>query len=212
MKIFYDVDTQEDFMNQNGALYVPNAELIKPNLKKLTDYAENNNIKILGSVDRHFGTKKYKDKEGELARWGGPFPDHCMDKTDGVLKIPETFTGKMILIPSTKLDYIELEFPQIIFEKQSYDAFYSLDNTGGNQNIESALKQLDVTEAIIYGVATDYCVKAAALGIRQRGIDTFVVSDAIAAVNINPDDGKKALEELCNAGVKLITTKEVIGK
>src|SRR3989339_460088 len=90
MKIFYDVDTQNDFMNADGALYVPAAELIKPALAKLTDYARANNIPVLGSVDKHFGTEQYKSREGELQKWGGPFPDHCMSQTDGQDKIDET--------------------------------------------------------------------------------------------------------------------------
>ncbi len=90
MRIFYDVDTQNDFMNKDGALYVPNAELIKPNLRKLTEYAEKNIIPILGSVDKLFGTEEYKTRELELKRWGGPFPDYCMNMTIGQLKIHET--------------------------------------------------------------------------------------------------------------------------
>ncbi len=90
MRIFYDVDTQNDFMNSNGALYVPGAESLKENIRLLTEYARAKKIKIAGSVDRHFGTEKYKEREGELHRWGGPFPDHCMVGTKGELKINET--------------------------------------------------------------------------------------------------------------------------
>ena len=89
-RIFYDVDTQKDFMDKTGALYVPDAELIKPNLERLTVYAIRNNIPIAGSVDKHFGTLEYKHREAELAKWGGPFPEHCMALTDGQEKIEET--------------------------------------------------------------------------------------------------------------------------
>ena len=58
MRIFYDVDTQMDFMNKDGALYVPNAELIKPRLELLTNFAINNRILRIGSVDQHFGTEE----------------------------------------------------------------------------------------------------------------------------------------------------------
>src|SRR3989344_4924987 len=88
--IFWDVDTQNDFMHKDGALYVPDAELIIPNLAALTEIARKNNIPVLGSVDRHFGTEEYKAREGELARWGGSFPDHCMNNSKGQLKIDET--------------------------------------------------------------------------------------------------------------------------
>ncbi|MEK6827242.1 MAG: cysteine hydrolase family protein, partial [Nanoarchaeota archaeon] len=148
MRIFYDVDTQNDFMNKTGALYVPNAELIKPNLKLLTDFARKNKILIIGSVDRHFGTEEYKEREGELAKWGGPFPDHCMNGTFGQEKILETN---------------QENYQNLFFEKQSYDVFT-------NPTISAFLKESKIKESIVYGVATDYCVKAAVLGMQQKGI------------------------------------------
>jgi len=89
-KIFYNVDTQKDFMNSDGALYVPDAESIKSNLALLTKFAGLlKSIPIIGSVDRHFGTEEYKEREGELSRWQGQFPDHCMYGTEGELIIDE---------------------------------------------------------------------------------------------------------------------------
>ena len=88
--IFFDVDTQNDFMNSNGALYVPDAERIKWDLELLTRHACFYRIPVFGSADRHFGTPEYKEREGELAKYGGPFPEHCMDGTPGQLKIGST--------------------------------------------------------------------------------------------------------------------------
>ena len=89
-RIFFDVDTQHDFMDKSGALYVNGAEEIKPNLQKLADYALERDIPIFGSSDRHYGTVYFKDVEGELNKWGGPFPDHCICDTAGAARIPET--------------------------------------------------------------------------------------------------------------------------
>lgn len=185
-QIFYDVDTQNDFMNKDGALYVPDAELIKPNLKLLTDYAAKNNIQVLASVDNHYGTEVFKDSEGELARWGGPFPDHCMNGTLGQRKIAETD-------PSLT--------NAVLIEKQSYDVFT-------NPAIEPMLQAMDVKKAVVYGVATDFCVKAAVLGMQNRGIQCYVVVDAIKGVF--PDKTKSALEEMMNARAMLVTTKQVL--
>jgi len=230
MKIFYDIDTQNDFMNKDGTLYVPNAELIKPNLKLLTDYAQwehRKDIPIIGSLDRHFGTEKYKHREGELQRWGGPFPDHCMVFTEGEEKIPETaiaykIDGKGAIMPkdyypphnlNEKVDkkYIQEGIKEVIsskygkagvyFEKQSYNIFT-------NPSFEYFLKKADVTEAVVYGVAIDYCVKDAVIGMQERGIQTYVVEDAIAGVA--EDTTKQALKEMKDAGAKFITTKEVL--
>ena len=277
MRIFYDVDTQNDFMNKNGRLYVPDAELIKPNLALLTDYAIKNFVPIVGEVDEHFGTEEYKERETELARWGGPFPDHCMVGTEGAGKIKETspepvyfgghgegdvFTDnggisiRNYLIRNTEFkDFINKEEIRVIldfeekrrgrekamllvfdywladrtginrnlleealrevcelskdqrkphgvyFEKQSYDIFT-------NPAFDFFLKMADVREAVVYGVATDFCVKAAVLGMQKRGVQCCLVTDAIKGVF--PDKTKEALEEMARAGAKFVTTKDVL--
>ena len=263
MKIFYDVDTQNDFMNKDGNLYVPRAENIKPNLEKITKFAIENNLPVLGSVDRHFGTEEYKHREEELNKYGGPFPDHCMDKTFGQLKIRETtliqlygrdadwlstngqdlgfYIQHMLYhnypaepIPKAILevrldmsksdlfrewseirsgidDYLIKEAVKqihskgkqsgIYFEKQNYDVFT-------NPHTEIVLKRANVKEAVVYGVATDFCVKAAVLGMQKLGIQTYLVKDAISGVF--PESTNKALEEMKNTGSKFITTEDIL--
>jgi nicotinamidase/pyrazinamidase len=183
-KIFFNVDTQKDFMNKDGALYVPNAESIKPNLKKLTKFAADNKIPIIASIDIHYGTDKYKKVETELKRNGGPFPDHCMEGTVGCQPIKETFPLDMFTTYITK---------------QSYDVF-------SNPIIKDALK--GIKEAIVYGVATDYCVKAAVLGMLKMGIKVIVVADAI--MGVDKKTTFEAIQEMINKGVIFKTTKEVI--
>jgi nicotinamidase/pyrazinamidase len=236
MKIFFDVDTQGDFMYKDGALYVPDAESIRQNLLLLTDYAKTNGIPVLGSVDEHFGTPEYKERELELTRWRGPFPDHCMDNTYGQLKIWETtlFPNNDVKGANTcgKFDealYIHHSLSRsnkraitdlieeaailikktsknnppkgIYFEKQSYDVFT-------NPNLEILLKEAKVSEAVVYGVATDFCVKAVVLGLQQRGIQCYVVKDAIKGVF--PESTKSALEEMAKAGAEFVTTNDVL--
>ncbi|MBI2129706.1 cysteine hydrolase [Candidatus Woesearchaeota archaeon] len=243
MRIFYDIDTQHDFMSKFGALYIPDAELIKPNLKKLTEHAKAHGIPVIGSVDRHFGTEEYKDREGELQRWGGPFPDHCMAKTGGETKIGETllytigsgkpadsamtdrYGDRSIYIPhlsesmdvwgqtewAFKVEWFSIRFQKTeeeghifiptYFEKQAYDIFT-------NPALGHVLHIEKPKEAIVYGVATDYCVKAAVLGIQQRGIQCYVVEDAIKGVD--PKTTEAAIEEMKKAGAKFINTKKVL--
>lgn len=224
MEIFYDVDTQKDFMNKDGALYVPDAELIKPNLRKLTDFARENFIPGIGSVDRHFGTPEYKHREGELQRNGGAFPDHCMDETKGQQKIYETnitfrdaWPVNIVNLLDKKLDETSIsraitylkniqdrsmkQGENILIEKQSYDVFTNL-------AFPAFLNMADIKQAVVYGVATDYCVKAAVLGMQKKGIQCYVVEDAIKG--IEEATTKAALEEMAKAGAKLITTKDVL--
>jgi len=216
MHIFYDVDTQNDFVNADGALAVPGADKLKKNLKALTEYALNTNTQILGSVDKHFGTPQLAKQEAELLSNGGIFPDHCMVATTGQNKIAETNASPFYIPTDSKIcnaegfmnDILKSSIcAQTIFEKQCYDVFAEV---GGNPNLPKLLKYADVTEAIVYGVATDYCVKAAVLGMLKMGIHVMVVKDAIEAVNVNPDDGKNAIQEMANAGAGFVNTDSII--
>jgi len=95
-----------------------------------------------------------------------------------------------------------------IFEKQSHDVFWSEENPGGNRTISSFLKVRDVTEAVVYGVVLEICVKAAVMGLLKRGIKTYLVRDA--TIHLNEEKGKKALDEMVEAGLILTDTKSVI--
>jgi nicotinamidase/pyrazinamidase len=185
-KIFFDVDTQNDFMNPDGALYVPGAEKLKPNLKKLAKYAIANKITVFGSYDYHYGTEYFKDVETELSKWGGPFPDHCMEGSVGAVRIKET------------VDSVGEEF-----EKQTYDVFT-------NSDIRKCLQDYKVDEAVVYGVATDYCVKAAVLGMQKLGIQCYVVEDAIAGVS--PETTQKAIFEMKESGATFVKTEDILSE
>src|SRR3989338_2549211 len=216
-RIFYDVDTQSDFMNADGALAVPGASTIKGALCALTVYATAAEISVFGSVDRHFGTPEYKAREGELKRHDGPFPDHCMDGTCGQRKIDET-TRRINnvehslylphLLPEATSERLEkiahhaftLNIP-LYLEKQSYDVFT-------NPLAEVLLREAGVNEAIVYGVATDFCVRAAVTGMQQRGIQCYVVQNAIAGVF--PETSAAALREMKQAGARFVTTADVL--
>ncbi len=198
--IFWNVDTQYDFIEPNGALYVSGAETIKPSLEKLTRYARQKRIKVLGSVDAH------TEKDPELQANGGPFPFHCLAGTPGQKHIPETTPQNPLYVQNRSYSNAELEEilahkGEIIFEKQHYDVFT-------NPNTAEVLRRFGIKTAIVYGVATDYCDKAAALGLHKLGIEVYLVEDAIRPVT--EEGGKQALRELYFMGVKPVTTAQVL--
>jgi len=191
--IFVDIDTQFDFMNPNGALYVPDAEDIIDNIKKLFDYAKEHEIKILSSTDAH----KVDDPEFKL------FPPHCVKDTPCNQKIDASTCKDNIVIENVEQDITEsmLDHDQIIIEKQSHDIF---DNT----NIDKVIIQLYASDYVVFGVATDYCVKLAVLGLLRRGYKVTLVTDAVKAVT---QEGKeKSLNEMKDAGAVFITTEDII--
>jgi nicotinamidase/pyrazinamidase len=78
-----------------------------------------------------------------------------------------------------------------------------------NEDLERFLKSKGITELYVTGLATDYCVRASALDGEKKGLRTSVVTDAIAAVNVNPGDGEKALKEMELAGIRLVLSSEI---
>ncbi len=210
----FDVDTQLDFMCPYGKLYIKDSEKIKPNIAKLTRYAYEKKIKVLGSGDRHFGTPKYKDSETELNVNGGIFPMHCEDNTLGYGKIRESKVKQyLVYIESNVYDDDTLKIllntaNQIIFEKQSYNVFWNESNPGGNQNIDFSLNHLDIDTFFVYGVATEYCVLSAVLGLIKYGKKVWVIDDCIYHIT---EEGKyNAFMEMMKAGALFIKTDSVI--
>ncbi len=187
---FMDVDTQRDFLLRSGALYVPGSEKIIPKLRRLFDFARKNEIPILSSMDAHV------PDDPEFKQ----FPPHCILGTAGQRKIDETTLLRPVIFQNKLVDRNLMEtvrkYQQIIVEKQSLDLF-------SNSMMERLLRALP-PRAIVFGVATEYCVRLACLGLRRQGIPTALITDAIRAVA--PKAEKEALEEMRQAGVEFITS------
>jgi len=191
--VFVDIDTQFDFMNPRGNLYVPDAEDIIDNIKKLFDYAKEHKIKILSSTDAHV----VDDPEFNL------FPAHCVKGTPGNQKIEASTCNDNITIENREQEITEsiMDHDQIIVESQTFDIFEST-------NTDKIVKKLDAQNFVVFGVATDYCVKAAVLGLLKRGYNVSLVTDATTAITIKGEE--QSLNEMKDAGAVYTTTKDVI--
>ncbi len=191
--IFVDIDTQFDFMNPRGNLYVPDAGGIIDNIKKLFDYAKEHKVKILSSIDAH----TVSDPEFKL------FPAHCIKGTPGNQKIEASVCNDNIIIENRAQKITEsiMNHEQIIVESQTFDIFESI-------NTDQIVKKLDAKTFGVVGVATDYCVKAAALGLLKRGYNVSLITDATKS--ITKEGNGKALNEMKNAGAVFITTDDII--
>ena len=191
--VFVDIDTQFDFMDSRGNLYVPGAEDIIDNIKKLFDYAKEHKIKILSSTDAHM----VDDPEFNL------FPAHCVKGTPGNQKIEASTCNDNITIENREQEITEsiMDHDQIIVESQTFDIFEST-------NTDKIVKKLDAQNFVVFGVATDYCVKAAVLGLLKRGYNVSLVADATTAITIKGEE--QSLNEMKDAGAVYTTTKDVI--
>ncbi|HEV2352214.1 MAG TPA: nicotinate phosphoribosyltransferase [Terriglobia bacterium] len=194
--VFLDVDTQMDFMAPTGALYVSGAEEIIPHLRGLAAFARENRIPFLSSADAH------PPDDPSFVQW----PPHCVVGTPGQLRIAETRWPSPHIIPNRKAAFAHPKdwSGQFIIEKTDYDV-------SSNPNFENILSALinsfGPVRFVVFGVAAEYCVRAAALALRKRNLPVDVVVDAIKA--ITEEGGRRAIEEMVNAGVRLVTTAEV---
>ena len=193
--IFWDVDTQVDFMLPEGKLYAPGAEMLIPNLERLTHFARENVISIISSADRH------TPNDPEFRQ----FPPHCVQGTPGQQKLPETLLPERMILPNEKRALPPMEeffrCRQWIVEKQSLNLFT-------NVHTDWLLEKLPAERYVVYGVVTEYCVKEAVLGLLERGLPVQLVVDAIC--ELEPEAGLAALRQMQEAGAKLIKTEDVL--
>lgn len=191
----FDVDTQIDFMDPAGKLYVPRAEEIIPHLVRLMAYARERNIPVVSSADAH------TPNDPEFKVW----PPHCVIGSRGQQRIQETQLPGAVTVSMHSGPLIPPEKwpPQIIVEKDVYE-------TAANPEFDAILKALGPRRYVVFGVATEYCVRADVLALRRRNLPVEVVVDAIKP--ITKEGGRKALDEMVAAGAHLVSTADVCAR
>ncbi len=189
--IFWDVDTQVDFMLPEGKLYVPGAETIIPTLAELTSWAAQRHVLVVASTDAH----QPDDEEFSL------YPPHCLAGTPGQKKIPETTLSPQFTIPNRQQARLPdaAQYQQIVIEKQRFDVFT-------NPNTEAFLAQLGKPEIVLYGVVTEICVSAAARGLLDRGYCVRVVENAIR--HLDEEKARAFLEEVRRRGGRIVAAEQ----
>jgi nicotinamidase/pyrazinamidase len=193
--IFWEVDVQRDFMLPSGKLYVPGAEKLLPNIRKLTGAARRNEVFLVSHGCFHI------PDDPEFIQ----FPPHCVKGTSGAEFVPEALADRFIQIenrPEAKLPADRFAYQQIILEKQTLDIFQSLH---ANELVERLGTQ---PEFVVFGVVTEYCVGLAIKGLLARKRRVAVVQDAIGA--LSAEAGKKCVAEFQRMGARLVTTDEAL--
>ncbi len=183
------VDVQNDFADPAGSLSVRGAVDLIPVIDREISLAAGSGALVACTQDWHPAHTPH------FAKDGGIWPDHCVQQSWGAALRPD------------------LEIPQgtRIVRKGSngedgYSGFTMRDPTSGETTgteLEQILRNADVEEVVLAGLATDYCVKETVLDAIRLGFATIVLTDAIAAVDIEPGDGERALAEMAAAGASL---------
>ncbi|HXH18738.1 MAG TPA: nicotinamidase [Chitinophagales bacterium] len=179
MKCLLIVDVQNDFC-PGGSLAVNEGDKVVPVINRLMDKFD----LVIASKDWH------PEKTVHFKKW----PPHCVRNTPGAE-----------FHPALKKEKIEKVFLKGTGNKDDgYSAFEAT-----SEDLEKYLRQKQVDELYVTGLATDYCVKQSALDAAKKGFKTYVVTDAVRAVNVNPNDEKQALLEMEKAGVKPLSSSEI---
>lgn len=201
---FWCVDTQKDFMEKTGALYVEGADGIRGTLARMTAWAAERNIPVVSTADYHY------PESGELSDtpdFQSTFPPHCMAETPGAELIPETQPKKPLLVSWEKLyrDFDTGRRREFLVTKDAFDVFE------GNPNMDDFVEALyDETgrdTAVVYGVSGNVCVKFAVEGLRERDFNVVVITDAVASLPGLPDP-LVSREWMEDEGLKMMSADE----
>ncbi len=179
------VDVQRDFL-PGGSLGVPGGDRIIPVLNDYITLFTRRNLPVIATRDWH------PPDHCSFQAQGGPWPVHCVQETQGAafpdaLKLP----GEVIVISKGT--------------RPERDAYSGFEDTA----LHERLQQMQAQRLFIGGLATDYCVQATVLDACALGYAVFLLADAVAAVNVHPDDDVRALDKMKAAGARLVSREHV---
>jgi nicotinamidase/pyrazinamidase len=175
------VDVQNDFC-PGGALAVAHGDEVVGPLNELIDEFLERGDPIYKSRDWHSAKTKH------FQAYGGTWPVHCVQNTKGAEFHPALRDDPRIEVISKGLG-----------DKDCYSAF---DET----NLAARMREENVEEVVVGGLATDYCVKNTVLDALKNGFKVKALENAMRAVDVQPGDGERAIEEMRAAGAEIVST------
>jgi len=188
--VFFDIDTQLDFLLPSGALYVPRAERIIPAVARLNRFAAGRAIPVVSTTDAH------SENDPEFAAW----PPHCIAGTLGQHKPEATLLNRRVAMPNRAGGFSIAGADQILLEKQTVNVF-------DTETIRPLLAHFEAGIYVVYGVVTEVCVLHASRGLLATGKPVTVVEDAIECLTAAAS--QQALEELRSLGATVGTVASV---
>jgi nicotinamidase/pyrazinamidase len=186
------VDVQNDFADPAGGLSVAGGDAIVPSINREIEVARSNGATVAFTLDWH------PESTPHFAKDGGIWPVHCVRDTWGARLHPGLITPD--------------DAPRVrkgVNGEDGYSGFTMRDPITGETvptELEGLLRDRGIERVVVAGLATDYCVRTTALDAARLGFETSVLTDAIAAVDVEPGDGDRAIEEMREAGVSVWRT------
>jgi nicotinamidase/pyrazinamidase len=183
------VDLQNDFADPAGGLSVAGGDAIVPLVNAHVREATESRAVVVATQDWH------PESTPHFAKDGGIWPVHCVGGTWGAE-----------LHPAFELPADAPRVRKGANGEDGYSGFTMRNPKTGVEmptGLESILRDAGVERVVVCGLATDYCVMATALDAARLGFETVLLADAVAAVNLEPGDGDRALDEMREAGIAL---------
>ena len=179
------VDVQNDFL-PGGALAVPEGDAVVPVLNRVLAVFQRRGLPVFASRDWH------PENHCSFKQQGGPWPPHCLAGSEGARTAPG------LALPPGTLWVDKARLP----DKDAYSAFEGTD-------LHQRLQEAGVTRLFVGGLATDYCVLNSVKDASRLGYEVVVLTDAVRAVNVHPEDGSRALEVMRGLGCHLVRAQDL---
>jgi nicotinamidase/pyrazinamidase len=183
------VDLQNDFADPAGSLAVAGADAVVDAINVAVRDAADAGAMVAVTQDWH------PESTPHFAKDGGIWPVHCVGGTWGAE-----------LHPAFELPADARRVRKGEHGEDGYSGFTMRHPVTGDESpteLEAMLRERGIERVVVAGLATDYCVKATALDALRLGFDVRLLPEAIAAVNLEPDHGERALAEMADAGVRI---------
>jgi nicotinamidase/pyrazinamidase len=186
------VDVQNDFADPAGSLSVLGGVGLIPRINREIRRATSAGAQVVATQDWHPASTPH------FAKDGGIWPVHCVAETWGAA-----------FHPDLELTEATLRVRKGSGGEDGYSGFTMREPTTGEQTsteLDKLLRERAIERLVVLGLATDYCVQATAIDGAHLGYETTVLIDACAAVNLQADDGTRALDAMRDAGVTIRRT------
>jgi len=203
--LFWDVDTQFDFMQPQGKLYVPGAEKIIDKVSQVRKFALQNGYSIIADIDWH---SRDNAEISDNPDYKLTFPPHCMAGSPGSERVGYLGELPIEYVQIEPMDTIALRKLidknqlHIVIRKESIDVF-------DNPNTDKLVKLLKPKTVVAFGVALDFCVYCVLRGLaRHSGIKLFLLKDIVRGLGTRPE--KELLDEFRQMGVEITQFSELL--
>ncbi|MDR3238008.1 MAG: isochorismatase family protein [Spirochaetia bacterium] len=180
------VDIQNDFC-PGGSLAVADGDKIIAPANRLIKLFEQKGYPVFFTRDWHPADHSSFNENG------GAWPPHCVAGTQGALFHKDLIVPERSFVISKAVEK----------NSEAYSGFQGTD-------LSVRLRSLGINDLVVIGLATDYCVKSTVMDAIQEGFAVTVISDAVGAVNVQPDDGEKAMLEMQKAGAKTAASSDFV--